>query len=210
MALGLLVAFDTLDHKILLRLLQKRFSIDRTCLEWFNAYLRPRFYKVNVGNVYFKECELDCSVPQGSCTGPVLYLAYASGLQDVIPRGMSLHGFADDHSLKKSFHANKKNRNLEKNNPWSRRKCDKNQAKDGQKPSEEFILYGSRHHLFKCETTSISANGNSIKRAECIKYLWVNLDSNLNMKKRGWKVKDSNVQPIEDKKYMANAEHGSM
>ena len=114
MALDLLVAFDTVDHKILLRLLQKICDIERTCLEWFNTYLRPRLYKVNVGNVYSKECNLDCSVLQGSCARLVLYLAHASSLQDVIPGGMPLHGFADDYSVKRSFHANKKNRNFER------------------------------------------------------------------------------------------------
>ena len=75
MAQDLLAAFDTVDHKILLRVLQKRYGIEGTCLEWFNTYLRPRLYKVNVGNMYSKECNLNCSVMQGSCVGPVLYLA---------------------------------------------------------------------------------------------------------------------------------------
>ena len=57
---------------------------------------------------------MDCSLPQGSCAGPILYLAYTSSLQDVIPRGIPLNGFPDDHSWKKSFHVDKKNRNLEK------------------------------------------------------------------------------------------------
>ena len=35
----------------------------------------------------------------------------------------------------------------------------------------------------KCETNSISVNGNSIERAECIKYLGANFNDNLNMKK---------------------------
>ena len=34
----------------------------------------------------------------------------------MIPRGMSLHGFADDHSVKQSFHAGGKNENLERKN----------------------------------------------------------------------------------------------
>ena len=103
-----------MDHEILLSLLQKKFGIEGTCLEWINTYLRPRFYKVNVGNVYSKEHDLNCPVPQGSCARPVLYLTYASSLQDVIPLGVPLHSFADDHSVKKNFHADKKNRNLER------------------------------------------------------------------------------------------------
>ena len=101
--LDLLVAFDTVDYEILLRVLQRRFAIEEPCLDWFDTYLRPRFYKVNVGKAYSKKHNLDCSVPQGSCAGPVLYLGYASILQDVIPKGMPLHGFADDHSVKKKL-----------------------------------------------------------------------------------------------------------
>ena len=47
----------------------------------------------------------------------------------------------------------------------------------------EVILYGSRQQLLKSETTLMNLNGNSIKRAECIKYMGANLDKNLNMKK---------------------------
>ena len=67
-----------------------------------------------MGNAYSKEHDLNCLVPEGSHVGQVLYLAYASSLQDVITEGMPLYGFADDHSVKKSFHADKKNRNIEK------------------------------------------------------------------------------------------------
>ena len=54
MVLDLLVVFDTIDHEILLWVLQRRFGIEETCLYWFNTYLRPRFYKVNVGKAYSK------------------------------------------------------------------------------------------------------------------------------------------------------------
>ena len=48
---------------------------------------------------------LDCSVPQGSLAGPNLYSAYASTLQEVVPGDVGLNGFADDHSVKRSFTA---------------------------------------------------------------------------------------------------------
>ena len=48
---------------------------------------------------------IDFSMPQGSCAGPVLYSAYASSLQTVIPEGVDLKGFADNHNVKKSFGA---------------------------------------------------------------------------------------------------------
>ena len=69
-------------------------------------------------------------MPQGSCTGPVLYSAYTSTLQEVIqdPDGSSstykpidLHAFADDHAYKKSFAA--KSRTDETNTMGKRVKC---------------------------------------------------------------------------------------
>ena len=64
------------------------------------------------GSWYIAECsaeqvwnsedkELKFSVPQGSCVGPVLYSAYASTLQEVVP--LDLYGYANDHGLKTKF-----------------------------------------------------------------------------------------------------------
>ena len=41
---------------------------------------------------------IDFSVPQDSCAGPVLY-----SIQTVIPEGIDLNGFADDHNVKKNI-----------------------------------------------------------------------------------------------------------
>ena len=50
-----------------------------------------------------KPKQLHASVPQGSCGGAVLYLIYASTIQDIIPPTIDLHAFADDHGLKNHF-----------------------------------------------------------------------------------------------------------
>ena len=47
-----------------------------------------------------KPKQFHAPVPQGSCGGPVLYLIYASMIQDIIPPTTDLHTFADDHGLK--------------------------------------------------------------------------------------------------------------
>jgi len=48
--------------------------------------------------------DLVSSVPQGSTLGPLLYLTYASELQEVADRhGVAFHGFADDTQLSKSM-----------------------------------------------------------------------------------------------------------
>ena len=43
------------------------------------------------------------SVPQGSCAGLVLYTVYSSTVAEVVPKHIPIHGYADDHGLKKSY-----------------------------------------------------------------------------------------------------------
>ena len=83
--MDLSAAFDTVDHQILLDVLENRFGITGTALSWGRTYLQPRFCKVCVNKSYSKLQDLTFSVLQGSCAGPVLYLIYASTIEDVIP-----------------------------------------------------------------------------------------------------------------------------
>ena len=99
--IDLSAAFDTVDHGILLNVLQHKFGINDNALSWFKSYLQPRFCKVNIHNANSEDKELPFSVPQGNCAGPVLYSAYASTLQGVVP--LYLHGYADNHGLKTNF-----------------------------------------------------------------------------------------------------------
>ena len=59
--------------------------------------------KVMVDNIYSTEKSLSFLVPKGSVTGPILYNAYASTLEEVVSPPIDLHGFADDHTLKDSL-----------------------------------------------------------------------------------------------------------
>ena len=102
MAINLSAAFDTVDYNILLRILEKKFSVHDTCLAWFESYLKPRYCMVNVREAYSSKWELVCSLPQGHLGGPSLYTVYASTMQSVVPEEMDLHGFALKNSLKTS------------------------------------------------------------------------------------------------------------
>ena len=89
-------------------------------------YLRPRGCKVNIKSGYSEKKNLPYCVPQGSVVGPKLYSCYASTLQEIVnPKPeetgntqnlgevlrevtedlISLHGFVDDHSIRKDFKA---------------------------------------------------------------------------------------------------------
>lgn len=102
-AIDLSSAFDTVDHEVMLSVLQERFGVDNKVLGWFDTYLRPRSCKVNVGRCYSEAKSIPFSVPQGSCAGPVLFSSYASTINSVVPADIEIHGYADDHALKTSF-----------------------------------------------------------------------------------------------------------
>ena len=102
-AIDLSAAYDTVDQEILLEVLNKKFGLQNTALQWFDNYLRPRSCKVFVHGVHSKEHQLPFLVPQGSVAGPVLYNAYASMLQQVVQSPITIQGFADDHAIKDSF-----------------------------------------------------------------------------------------------------------
>ena len=83
-ATHLSTAFDTVDHDILLRVLEKRFVVQDACLEWFRSYLISRNCMVKIKDAFSSKCELNCSVLQGSLGGPSLYTVYASTMQLVV------------------------------------------------------------------------------------------------------------------------------
>ena len=102
-AIDLSAAFDTVDHEILLEVLNKKLGLQNSALRWFDNYLRLRSCKVSVHGVHSKEHQLPFLVPQGSVAGLVFYNAYASTLQHVVQSPIKLYGFADDHATKDSF-----------------------------------------------------------------------------------------------------------
>ena len=124
--IDLSAAFDLVDHSIILDVLSKQYGVSDSALKWFDSYLRPRGFKVNVGGHYSSYKEIFLSVPQGSCSGLQLYSVYASTMRYVLnndwpfdlvpPQGhegsIELNGFADDHLLNKGFNPSMKSAEL--------------------------------------------------------------------------------------------------
>ena len=57
-ALDLSMAFDTVDHNVLLTTLQCNFGIHGTALDWLQNYLALRSMKIIIGNTYLDEKDL--------------------------------------------------------------------------------------------------------------------------------------------------------
>ena len=93
-------------------MLLNQYGIEGKVLNWFDTYLRPCFFQVDISEARSSIQSLDFSVPQGSCAGPMLYTMYASTLQYQISESMDLNQFADDHSVNKSFNPNDRNDEL--------------------------------------------------------------------------------------------------
>ena len=173
-AIDLRVAFDMVDHDILLSVLEKRFGVQDTCLDWFRSYLNSRYCMVKIRNAPSSKWELNCSVPQGSLGGPSLFTVYASTMQSVVPDEIDLHGFADDHILKNSFRASSRVDekesipSLESTLVEVKLWMDQNRLKMNDDETE-FIMFASKRQLEKCVTTRIDVNNTIVKCSPSIK-----------------------------------------
>ena len=105
-AINLSAAFDRWTMTSYSLFSKKKARINGNVFNWCESYLRPRTCQVNIGKAYSNKKNLTFSIPQGSCVGPWYYLVYASTLQSVVEKPITINGYADDHILKDKFKIN--------------------------------------------------------------------------------------------------------
>ena len=179
-------AFDTVNHDILLSVLNRRFGLQGKILKWVETYLHPRSFKVCIGDSKSEGRQLKQSVPQGSVGGPILFNFYCSTIESVIDEGSGIEigAFADDHNVRKKFIPalpdNEKEAlkvmelNLDNIIKW----MNMNRLKIN--PTKTELMYiASRWQIRKCVENSIRVGADRVERSAHVKLLGAWLDEHL-------------------------------
>ena len=166
-------AFDTVDHDILLKNMQ-RYGVSGIGHAWFTSYLQGRRQLCKVNGVSSRTEEIHCGVPQGSCLGPLLFIFYINDLP-LFLENCQVAMYADDTSI--SFSARSVNdlnvtlnKELDPLREWLQgKKLSINVLKT------QGMVIGSRPNLKKIstnlvETPSFSISGSEVEMVDKIKY----------------------------------------
>ena len=94
-------AFDTVDHKILLKKLTC-YGFKDNSLRLIESYLKDRIQCCYVNGKMSSLEHIICGVPQGSILGPLLFIIYMNDLSEFVP-DTDITMFADDTSFAKAF-----------------------------------------------------------------------------------------------------------
>ena len=175
-------AFDTVDHKILLKKLNF-YGVCGQNIQWYESYLtnRKQFLTFDNKNTDFEN--ITCGVPQGSILGPLLFLIYVNDLcnaSNILDPIM----FADDTNL---FYSHQNisslfstvNNELNKINEWF--KANK-LSLNVKKTKYTFFHKNSFKDNVPLKLPDLKIANMKIERTNAIKFLGVLLDENITWK----------------------------
>ena len=175
--LDLSKAFGSVQHDILLCMLEKLYGFRGNALELIKSYLTNRVQYTKIGNSKSKHLKIDCGFPQGSSLGPLLFILYVNDLPQVSEFSTTL--FADDTYLALSDKSlvsleTKVNTQLQNIDIWLRRN------KLSLNYSKTTYLLCNKHPYQSIKTKfTVVMNEKVLRRSDFLKYLGVYIDEKL-------------------------------
>jgi hypothetical protein len=186
--LDMSAAFDTIDHKILLKRLSERCGIKGTALKWFTSYLTNRSQSVVIGSSHSKRKSLKYGVPQGSVLGPILFTIYTLPLGDIMKENDTDYQiYADDNELYMAFTPG--DTDSESETKEKMETCIKHSGKFMLKnkmkrndDKTEFMIIGLPQQLKKVTFDTLQIGSATVTATEKAKNLGIIFDREMNLK----------------------------
>ena len=170
-------AFDTVNHKILIKKLESNFGFRDNAKRFQSNNLSNRYQHIRVSNCRSSLRTVTCGVPQGSALGPLLFLLYVNDLPSSSNFKTAL--FADDTLLQLSDcnikKLEKRVNELSKINVWLRNnKISLNIPKTNYMLIDNYINASTNKHF------EIKLQHNVLNRIRNVKHFDMSLDDGLN------------------------------
>ena len=131
---------------------------------------------VHINDAYSSIRTLNYSVPQGSASGANLSTAYCAPIESVIPAGITINGFADDHSIRRPFSADSRDQESQSilllmNMVANIASWMDTMSLKLNPDKTKFIMFGYRSQLAKCKTSHVIISDSTIPKSPSVKYL---------------------------------------
>ena len=170
-------AFDTVDHKILIKKLE-HYGIRGIANNWFKSYLSNRKQTVTINQINSDFQHNKHGVPQGSVLGPLLFLIYINDLHSTIKHCSTRH-FADDTNL---LIKNKSIKQLQKHLNFDLRRLVywlKSNKISLNTSKSEMLIFRHPNKVINYDL-KIKLQGKRLYPSKYVKYLGILIDPHLN------------------------------